>query len=95
MKMFENLTEYIKKHPYESIAIIISIYILLVIFCMPVSFFHIIVAMAYCKVYQSFWKGFAVSVPVIFVGMMLGALVVIYLSRYLIADWIKKQIRKS
>ena len=28
-------------------------------------------------------------------GMMLGALVVIYLSRYLIADWIKKQIRKS
>ena len=95
MKQFENLTGYIKEHPYESIAIIISIYIVLVIFCMPVSFFHIIVAVAYCKVYDSFWKGFAISVPVIFVGMMLGALVVIYLSRYLIADWIKKQIRKS
>jgi len=95
MKMFEDLTEFVKMHPYESIAIIISIYIVLVIFCMPVSFFHIIVAIAYCKVYESFWKGFAISVPVIFAGMMLGALAVIYLSRYLIADWIKKQIRKS
>jgi uncharacterized membrane protein YdjX (TVP38/TMEM64 family) len=62
---------------------------------MPISFFHIIVAVAYCKVYHSFWIGFAVAVPVIFVGVMLGALVVIFLSRYLIADWIKKQLKKS
>jgi uncharacterized membrane protein YdjX (TVP38/TMEM64 family) len=56
---------------------------------------HILVAIAYCKVYDSYWKRFLMTTWIIFVGIMLGALIVIYLSRYLIADWIKKQIRKS
>jgi uncharacterized membrane protein YdjX (TVP38/TMEM64 family) len=62
---------------------------------MPITFLHIIVAIAYCKVFHSFWYGFLFAVPVIFVGTMLGALVVLYLGRFLIADYIKKQINRS
>jgi hypothetical protein len=51
---------------------------------------HFVVAFAYCKVYNSFWIGFAVATPIIFVGCMLGALLAIILSRYLIANFIKK-----
>ena len=56
---------------------------------------HFVVAFAYCKVYNSFWIGFAVATPIIFVGCMLGALFAIILSRYLIANFIKKQILSS
>ena len=95
VKYFDDLTVFIREHPYEAIAIIIVIQILLIVFIFPVSFLHILVAIAYCKVYNSFWIGFLMATWVLFVGTMIGALIVIYLSRYLIADWLKKQIRKS
>lgn len=95
VKYFEDLTAYIREHPYEAIIIIIIIQILLIIFILPVSFLHILVAIAYCKVYHSYWIGFLMATWVLFVGTMIGALIVIYLSRYLIADWVKKQIKRS
>ena len=90
LQKFDDLVEYIRTHPYEAILVIILIYILMIIFIMPITFLHILVAIAYCKVFNSFWYGFLFATPVIFVGTMLGALVVLYLGRYLIADYIKK-----
>ena len=56
---------------------------------------HIIVAFAYCKVYGSFWLGFAVATPIVYVGVMLGALAAFLLSQYLFANYIKKKIKGS
>ena len=81
--MYKSMIVYIREHPGEAVAIIIGIYILLIIFCFPVFQMHIIVAIAYCSVFDSFWEGFGVAVAVIFVGMMLGALCAILLSRFL------------
>jgi uncharacterized membrane protein YdjX (TVP38/TMEM64 family) len=86
---------YIRKHPGEAVIIIIATYILLIIFILPIAQMHIIVSYAYSKVFHSFWKGFLVSVSVIFIGVMLGALCAILLSRYLIANFIKKKLEKS
>ena len=86
------MINYIKEHPGEAVAIILATYILLVVFCFPNFQMHIIVAVAYCTVFNSFWTGFAVATSVIFVGLMLGALVAIILSRFLIANLIKRKI---
>ena len=56
---------------------------------------HLIVAIAYCQAFDSFWKGFLVAVSVIFVGMMLGALCAILLSRFLFADFLKRKLAKN
>ena len=93
--MYKSMIVYIREHPGEAVAIIIGIYILLIIFCFPVFQMHIIVAIAYCSVFDSFWEGFGVAVAVIFVGMMLGALCAILLSRFLLADFLKRKISKS
>ena len=95
IQMFEDLVDFVREHPWEAALVIILIYIVIIVFMMPVTFLHIIVAIAYCKVFNSFWLGFLVATLVIFIGCMLGALVVIYLGRYLIADYIKKQIYRS
>lgn len=52
-------------------------------------------AFAYCKVYGSFWIGFAVAIPIVYVGVMLGALAAFLLSQYLFANYIKKKIKRS
>lgn len=95
IEMYKSIIGYIKEHPGEAVAIIVTIYILLVIFCFPTFQMHIIVAFAYCQVFDSFWKGFFVAVAVIFLGMLLGALCAILLSRYLFANFLKRKIAKS
>ena len=95
MKLFNEMIDYIREHPYEAIGVIIAVYILFIIFILPITQLHIIVAFAYCKVYHSFWIGFAVATPIIFVGVMLGALFAFLLSVYLFASYIKRKLRKS
>ena len=90
IKLFYDMIKYIRNNPYEAIAIIVAIYIFLVIFILPIMQMHFVVAFAYCKVYNSFWIGFAVATPIIFIGCMLGAFFAIILSKYLIANFIKK-----
>ena len=80
IKLFYDMIKYIRYHPYEAIAIIIAVYIFLIIFILTIMQMHFVVAFAYCKVYNSFWIGFAVATPIIFVGCMLGALLAIILS---------------
>ena len=55
----------------------------------------IIVAFAYCKVYSSFGLGFVVATPIIYVGVMFGALAAFLLSQYLFKNYIKKKLKRS
>lgn len=95
MKMLEELTEYIKEKPYEAIGILTLLYIVVVLTILPITPVHLMVAYAYCKVYDSFWLGFAMATSVIFVGCLLGAILAILLARFVIADYIKTKIEKS
>jgi len=74
---------------------VILSFILLIIFILPLWWLIILVAFAYSKAFDSFSIGMAISVPVIFVGVMLGSLIAFYLGRYLFADYIKRRIQKS
>ena len=95
MKVFEQIIDYTKEHPYEAISILILAYVILIIFILPITQLHILVAFAYCKVFNSFWYGFLFATWVIFVGCMIGAFCAILLGRYLFADYIRGKIKKS
>ena len=55
----------------------------------------VLAGFAYCKAFDSFGIGFAMALGVSFVGIMLGSLLAFILGRYLLADYIKKRIKKS
>lgn len=89
------MCDYVKDHPYESIGILIGIYILVVLTILPITPLHLMVAYAYCKVYDSFWLGFLMATAVIFLGCFLGAIVAILLARFLFANYIKRKLDRS
>ena len=93
--VYLDMINYIREHPWPAILIIIAVYIFLIIFCFPTFQMHLIVSYAYCKVFDSFWSGFAVSTAVISVAVLVGALAAILLSRYLFANLLKRKIAKS
>ena len=37
IKLFTDMVDYTREHPYEAIAILVVVYILLIIFCMPIT----------------------------------------------------------
>lgn len=95
MKILENTCDFVKEHPYESIAVLIVIYILMILFILPITVLHLMIAFAYCKVYDDFWLGFLMSSLIIFVACMLGAVIALFLGRWLFADYIRKKLDKS
>ena len=93
VKIFTDIIDYTKENPYEAMGILIGVYILLIIFLMPLTFLHIMVAFAYCTVYDSYGKGFAFSTLVIFLGCVLGAILALFLGRLLFANYIKGGVK--
>jgi uncharacterized membrane protein YdjX (TVP38/TMEM64 family) len=53
------------------------------------------VAFAYCKAYDNFWLGFCMATSIIFVASMAGAVVALFLGRWLFADYIRNKLDKS
>lgn len=95
MKILENICDYIKDHPYESIGILICIYVFMILFILPITVLHLMVAFAYCKVYNDFWLGFLMSTGIIFVASMIGATLAFFLGKWLFANYIRKKLDKS
>lgn len=95
MKILEDMCDYIKDHPYEAIGIVMVIYVFMILFLLPITVLHLMVAFAYCKVYDDFWSGFWMSTGIIFVASMLGAVVALFLGRWLFADYIRNKLDKS
>ena len=62
---------------------------------LPITVVHIMVAFAYCKVYNDFWKGFLMATWIIFVGCLIGAIIAYWLGKYLFADYIRKKLDQS
>jgi len=92
MKILEDICEYVKENPYESIGILIGIYVLMILFILPITVLHLMVAFAYCKVYNDFWLGFLMATWIIFVALMIGAVLAFFLGKWLFADYIRKKL---
>ena len=95
MKYFDDIIRYTREHPFEAVSIIVVTYILLIIFCMPITQMHILVAFAYCKVFHSFIYGLLFATWVIYIGCILGAIAAYFLGRFLFANYIRKRIHNS
>lgn len=93
--MINNIIDYTREHPYEAIAVISALYVVMIVFILPITHINILVAYAYCKVYQSYWKGLLMSSFVVWLGNMLGAIAAFLLGRFLIAEWLRRKIKKS
>lgn len=89
------MDNFIKEEPGWAVLIVILAFVVLIILLIPIFFLMLAVAFAYAKAFNSFWIGFAISVPVIFVGIMLGSLFAFLLGRYVLADWIRKKLERS
>lgn len=87
--------DYTREHPYEAIAVITAAYVVMIVFVLPITHMNLLVAYAYCQVYNSFWKGLAVSSCVVWLGCMVGAIAAFLLGRFLIAGYIRKKIERS
>ena len=95
MKLLEDMCDYIKENPYSAIGIVIVVYVLMTLFLLPITVLHLMVSFAYCKVYNDFWAGFWMSTGIIFVAAMVGAIVALFLGRWLFADYIRNKLDKS
>jgi uncharacterized membrane protein YdjX (TVP38/TMEM64 family) len=73
---------------------IAGIYVIFVLFMAPVTHFHYIFGFTYAKIYGSAIKGFFVVLPIIFTGMLIGATLNFFISRYLFRTWVKKKMVK-
>ena len=89
MQILSDICEYVKDHPYESIGILIGIYVLMILFILPITVLHLMVAYAYCTVYNNFWLGFLMASWIIFVASMLGAVIAFFLGKWLFANYIR------
>lgn len=95
INMFNTFIAWVKNHPYQSIGYSIYLLCFSVVFTLPISYTIIMLGYTYSQVFQSKLYGFLFSVPIVFVGSYLGALIAFVLSRYLFKDFIKDQIRNS
>ena len=67
----------------------------MIIFILPITVMNLMVAFAYCKVYNDFWLGFLMATWIIFVASMLGAIAAFYIGKWLLANYIRKKLDKS
>ena len=89
------ITLFIHDRPGLAVLVVILAFIFLIVFILPLWWLIVLVAFAYAKAYDSFSIGMAISVPVVFVGIMIGSLLAFLLGRYMFADYIKRKIKKS
>ena len=89
MKILEDICDYIKDHPYESIGILIGIYIFMILFILPITVLNLMVAFAYCKAYNDFWFGFLMATWIIYVANIIGGVLAFFLGKWLFANYIR------
>lgn len=92
---FNKFIEWVRIHPFQAVGVITLVYIFSVVFTIPQSATHVVLAFTYCQVFQSEIKGFFFTVPVILLGCTIGACCAFLLSRYLFKEQIQKQIQNS
>ena len=95
MKIFNQVIEFIKERPYEAMLVVIVAFVFLIVFILPITALMLLASFAYAKAFDSFVIGLVIAVPVIFVGVMSGALIALINGRYLFADYIKRKIKRS
>lgn len=94
-RYFDAYTVWIKANPQLGICYSILLLSLSIVLTVPISYSIVMIGYTYAQVYDSQFWGFVVAVPIIYLGSLLGALTAFVISRYLLKDFIKDQIRES
>ena len=68
---------------------------MIVVLAPTIAYTHLFIGYTYAQVFKSVWKGYLFAIPVVWAGCMSGAFFAFLISRYLVKDFIKEQIRKS
>ena len=87
---FHKYTLWAKFHPYLSISYSIALLCFSIIFTLPISYTVVILGYTYSQIFRSKLTGFLFSVPIVFTGCLLGALLAFLLSRYLFKNFIRE-----
>jgi len=67
----------------------------MILFILPITPLNLMVAFAYCKVYNDFWLGFLMASSIIFVSSVAGGVIAFLIGKWLFADYIRKKLDKS
>ena len=93
--IFESFTAWIEDNPNTAIAAILAIYILSIIFMLPIAHFHYVFGFTYAKIYKSSLIGWSVAAPIVFLGVILGASASFLISRYFFRSYVKRKIIRN
>lgn len=82
--------DWVRAFPFESAITIILIYIVLVIIAMPIMYLSIALGFAYTRAFDHAITGYFFGLFFISIGIILGGIVALLLSRYLFSKIIKR-----
>ena len=57
---------------------------------MPIVQAHVMLGFTYSQVFKSYMHGYLFMVPVVYIGVMIGSMGALMLSRYLFRDFVSK-----
>jgi uncharacterized membrane protein YdjX (TVP38/TMEM64 family) len=83
LTLFTKFTEWVKVHPLQSIGYSCGFLTFSVMFMIPISYTIVMLGYTYTTAYNSKLYGFLFSVPIVYLGCLLGAFFAFFVSRYL------------
>jgi uncharacterized membrane protein YdjX (TVP38/TMEM64 family) len=86
--LFEKFIEWMKTHTHGSILISGIIIYVLVIIEIPIMYWVIMMSYSYAQVFNSPLHGFIITVPIVFIGAILGMMTAFVISRYFLRDYV-------
>jgi uncharacterized membrane protein YdjX (TVP38/TMEM64 family) len=95
MRTFDQFTDWIKLHPQQSFFYSMMIFTFSIVFTIPISYSIIMLGYTYSQVFDSKVTGFLITVPIVYFGCLIGAVLAFLISRYVFRDFIKTQIQQS
>ena len=78
-----------------SFFLILLIYLVVILFLLPMTILHLVIGFAYCMVFHSFWLGLIVGTLVSFTCSYIGGITAFLLGRYVLASFIRRWLKRS
>ena len=82
-EMFDFFIIWVRHNPGPAVGASVAIYTFCIVFMLPITAFHIMLAYTYSQVFNSAFEGYAFVVPLIFMCIIIGAITAFLISRYM------------
>jgi len=93
--LYDKIVEWVKVNPYLAIIAITFIYICSVTLSIPIAQNQPVLGFTYSQIFKSPYKGFLISLPIAFIGCLIGSVINLFISRYLLKDCILSWANKK